>query len=147
MSRLTEIPVRIEGFEPPMATGTIGGGVTAILIEIATQLEHLADGGESGAIDLRSLPMSPADHAELLKVLGPGEVTITLQADGESTIRETGVQGVWWSDYRDRNGESIAAFIEIARVPSILPVESEELRRGAELLRACAVSATHRRGN
>ena len=147
MSRLAEIPIRVEPQDSAASTGTIGGGVTAILIEIATQLDRLADGGEPGAIDLRSLPMSLADREQLLEALGPGEVTITLQADGESTIRETGVLGVWWSEFRDRGGAVIAAFIEIARVPTILPVELDELRRGAQQLRAGIAGAAQPRGN
>jgi hydrogenase-1 operon protein HyaF len=140
MNRLSDIPVRIDNgaamTASPASTGTIGGGVAAILMEIATRLERLADGAEADAIDLRSLPMSPDDQRRLVEALGPGEVTITLHADGESTIRETGVRGVWWSEYRDRGGERIAEFIEIARVPSILPVGADELREGAQRLRS-----------
>jgi hydrogenase-1 operon protein HyaF len=147
MSRLGEIPIRIVSRTPAASACTIGGGVTAILIEIATHLDLLADGGEPGAIDLRSLPMSPSDREQLLEALGPGEVSITLKGDGESTINETGIQGVWWSEYRDRGGELIAGFIEIAQVPSILPVEPDQLRRGAQQLRDSAASAAQLRGN
>jgi HupH hydrogenase expression protein, C-terminal conserved region len=137
-TRLAQIPVRIEGPPAVAETGTIGGGVIAILNEIATLLEQVASTGESAAIDLRSLPMSPGDRAQLLEALGPGEVEITLRADGDSCIRETGVQGVWWTEHRDRNGAVIAGFIEIARVPEILLVPGEELLRGAGRLRASA---------
>lgn len=147
MNRLGRIPIRIVTRAEAASTGTIGGGVTAILIEIAAQLERLADGGEPGAIDLRSLPISPAEREQLLRALGPGEVTITLQGDGESTINETGIQGVWWNEYRDRGGEVIAGFIEIATVPTILPVEPDQLRRGAQQLRADATGAAQLRGN
>ncbi len=141
MSRLSSIPIHIESGTAAGFTETIGGGVKAIVAELATLLERVAAGGEPGAIDLRSLPMSADDRSELLAVLGPGEVTITLQASGESTIRETSVHGVWWSDHRDRAGEIIASFIEVARVPSILLVDADELRRGAERLRSGAVAA------
>jgi hypothetical protein len=127
--------------------GTIGGGVKAILTEVATLLERLASGGEPGAIDLQSLPMNPAERAQLLEALGSGEVTITLRADGESTMRETGVSGVWWSEYRDRGGELIAAFIEIARVPAIVPVETDELRRGVAQLRSGIAAPAQASGN
>lgn len=146
MKRPLPIPVRVEpaGVSrvegAALATGTIGGGVTAILAEIATLLERLVAGGEPAAIDLKSLPMSPADRQSLVGALGPGEVTITLEANGDSTIRETGVQGVWWTEHHDCQGELIAAFIEIARVPTILPVETPELQRGAERLRAAAAA-------
>lgn len=134
-SRLSQIPVRVETADPAAPTGTIGGGVTAILAEIATLLERLAADGRPGAVDLHSLPMSPADRRRLSEALGPGEVTITLRADGDSTIRETGVRGVWWTEHRDRDGEVIAAFIEVSRTPEILTVDVDELRRGAGRLR------------
>ena len=147
MKGLTAIPIRVEPRDSAATTGTIGGGVTAILIEIAAQLDRLADDGEPGAIDLRSLPMSSDDREQLLDALGPGEVTITLQGDGESTICETGVHGVWWSEFRDRGGALIAAFVEIARVPTILPVEPDELRRGAQSLRTGVGGAAPPRGS
>jgi hypothetical protein len=134
-ARLAEIAVCVEGPQP-CEGATIGGGFAAILTEIATLLERVAATGEAAAIDLRSLPMNAADRSRLLEALGPGEVEITLRADGDSSIRETGVQGVWWTEHRDRNGALIACYIEIARVPEILPVPDEELRRGAERLRA-----------
>lgn len=136
MSRLAQIPVRVEGPQRDADQATIGSGVAAILSEIATLLERVAATGEAAAIDLRSLPVNAADRRQLLEALGPGEVEITLRADGDSSIRETGVQGVWWTEHRDRNGALIACFIEIARVPEILLVPDEELRRGAERLRA-----------
>jgi hydrogenase-1 operon protein HyaF len=147
MSRLATIPIRVETRDLAGSTGTIGGGVKAILVEIATILEQLANGGEPGAIDLRSLPMSVADRGQLLEALGSGEVTITLRADGESIIRETGVPGVWWNEYHDRGGELIATFIEIAKVPAILPVEIDELRRGVQQLRSGIAAPAQPSGN
>ncbi|HUN75914.1 MAG TPA: hydrogenase expression/formation C-terminal domain-containing protein [Steroidobacteraceae bacterium] len=139
MSRLAGIPIRIEGAphaDPPASlTGTIGGGVRALLTEIATHLERVASGGEAFAIDLRTLPMSPEDLAQLSAALGHGEVEITLHAGGESIIRETAVHGVWWAEHRDRDGAVIASFIEIATAPQILLVDADELQQGAAQLR------------
>lgn len=142
MNRLADIAVRIEAADPAAAGATIGGGVGAILMEIASLLERLANEDEPGAIDLRSLPMSPDDRRQLVEALGDGEATIALQTDGESTIRETGVHGVWWNEHRDRGGHLIAEFIEIARVPAILPVETDELRAAAQRLRVRRAAAT-----
>lgn len=114
----------------------IGAGVTAILAEIAALLERVAAGGAAGQIELCGPTCSTQTRAQLLQALGPGEVLIRLEADGESTIRETSVQGVWWNEHTDRCGNLLAAFLEVARVPAILPVDSEQLRRGAERLRA-----------
>lgn len=132
MSRLSEIPIRIE---PPPALGGLGGGVTAILSELISLLERLADSQESAAIDLRSLPMNVDDLAELRRALGEGEVRATLDAEGISAIRETKVPGVWWVEHRDRHGELMAELIEVTRMPQILMTASEEIATGARLLR------------
>jgi hydrogenase-1 operon protein HyaF len=133
MSRLADIPVRIE---PAVRTGGLGGGVTAILAELAALLERLAEHGDAGAIDLRSLPMSAQDRAALQAVLGEGEVQATLQADGASSIRETQVAGVWWIENRDRHGEIIAELLEVAAVPLILGRAADEIAAAARRLRA-----------
>ena len=132
MSRLAEIPIRIE---PPAASGGLGGGVAAILNEIVRLLERLASLEEPAAIDLRSLPMSPKDRTELQRVLGEGEVQATLNAEGISRIHETRVPGVWWVEHRDRHGEVIAELIEVTRVPQILASAPEEIAAGARALR------------
>ena len=132
MSRLSDIPIRIE---PPLAVGGVGGGVTALLSELITLLERLGASQESAAIDLRSLPMSVDDLAELRRALGEGEVRATLDAEGVSAIRETKVPGVWWVEHRDRHGELMAELIEVTRMPQILMTASEEIATGARLLR------------
>jgi hydrogenase-1 operon protein HyaF len=132
MNRLAEIPILIE---PPASAGGLGGGVTAILTEIVRLLERLASLDEPAAIDLRSLPMSPQDRAELQRALGEGEVQATLNAEGISRIHETRVPGVWWVEHRDRHGELTAELIEVSRVPEILASASEEIAAGARTLR------------
>jgi len=139
MSRLTEIPIRIEPsarIETPAVAGGLGGGVAAILSELATLLERLANGEAPGAIDLRSLPMSPLDRAELQQVLGEGEVQATVNAQGVSKMRETRVPGVWWIEHFEQQGELIAELIEVTRVPEILSSASDEIAAGARALRA-----------
>ena len=132
MSRLAEIPIRIE---PGAATGGLGGGVNAILHEIVRLLERLATLAEPAAIDLRSLPMSPQDRTELQRALGEGEVLATLNAEGTSIIHETRVPGDWWVEHLDQAGELIAELIEVTRVPEILASASDEIAAGARALR------------
>jgi hydrogenase-1 operon protein HyaF len=139
MSRLTEIPIRIEPAarsEASAVVGGLGGGVAAILCELVTLLERLVKGESPGAIDLRSLPMSPLDRAELQRVLGEGEVQATVNAQGLSKMRETRVSGVWWVEHFDQQGELIAELIEVSRVPEILSSASDEIAAGARALRA-----------
>ena len=118
------------------AASALDARTAAILSEIASLLERVAAGGEPGHVELCSPRFSPQDRDRLLQALGPGDVLIRLQAQGESTIRETAVQGVWWNEHRDRRGALIAAFLEVACIPAILPVDAEQLRRGAERLRS-----------
>jgi hydrogenase-1 operon protein HyaF len=137
MSRLTDIPIRIGPLgpiEPP--GGGLGGGVAAILSELATLLERLVRGEPPGSIDLRSLPMSPRDRAELQRVLGDGEVQATVDAQGLSKMRETRVSGVWWVEHFDQQGALIAELLEVSRVPEMLASASDEMAAGARELRA-----------
>jgi hydrogenase-1 operon protein HyaF len=145
MTRLSDIAVRIEATgpaasEPPhggaaLRSGGLGGGVTAILAELAARLERLATCGDTALIDLRSLPMSPDDRIELLEVLGQGEVTATLHAQGASTLRETAFAGVWWIEHRDRDGKIIAELFDVNWVPKILGTTSEDVAIAAAALR------------
>ncbi len=137
--RLSEIAVRIEGAAPPAAApqrrGGLGGGVAAILTELAARLEQLAANGDTALIDLRSLPMSDADRSELLAVLGRGEVTATLDAQGESTLRETAFAGIWWVVHRDLDGAVTSELLEVCSVPQILTADPDEIAHAGVALR------------
>lgn len=131
MSRLAGIPIRVE---PSARVDGLGGGVTAILHEIVTLLERLATANAPAAIDLRSLPMSPADRTQLKRVLGEGEVQATLNAEGISTIQETRIPGVWWIEHRDSQEQLIAELIDVTYVPDILARVADEIAAGARAL-------------
>ena len=132
MSGLKSIGVRVE---PAAVTGGLGSGVAAIAFEIADLLDHLAAAGESGAIDLRSLPMTADDRLRLRELLGTGEVQATVDADGPSTVHETGISGVWWTEHRNAQGQLLAELIEVCRVPEILVLAQEDLSPAARRLR------------
>lgn len=139
MSRLSEIPVRMEGTPGAgggLGGGGLGGGVSAILTELASLLERLAQSAVASAIDLRSLPMSPHDRSELQRALGRGEVVATLSGAGASTLQETGIPGVWWIEHRNDHGELIAELLEVAQVPQILASAPDEIAAAARTLRA-----------
>jgi hydrogenase-1 operon protein HyaF len=116
--------------------GGLGPGVTALLYEIAGRLDELARIGSAEPIDLKSLPLNPADYERLREVLGTGEVEASFAADGLSRIRETGIAGVWWVEHRDARGDTIAELLDIARIPNILCVAAEDVGRAATALRA-----------
>ena len=92
----------------------------AVLAEIAAALARLAATGEDTSVDLKSLPLSPADLVELDEILGEGEVACTLEVAGRSEVRETGFSGVW--RIRHFAGDDAVAVDEIAvtRIPDIL---------------------------
>jgi len=139
LSRLAEIPIRIEAPAPssePAAAGGLGGSaVAAVLAELASLLDRLVETRRPAAIDLRSLPMSPEDRSLLEQVLGEGEVRATIQTDGRSILRETRMSGVWWVEHRNAQGELMAELLEVAEVPAILASASEEIASAACALR------------
>jgi hydrogenase-1 operon protein HyaF len=144
LSRLDTIPIRIEGVPIPggpattdgaALSGGLGAGISAILAELATLLEQLAEQQIPAAIDLRSLPMSPKDRDELQQLLGEGEVQATIHADGLSVLRETRFAGVWWVMHRNTEGELIAELLEVAYVPQMLASASDEVTAAARELR------------
>ncbi len=134
MSRLSEIPVTVEdGAEPGRG---LGGGVVAVLHEIAALLERLHERGEPGAVDLATMPMTPSDYERLRSALGEGEVSAEILSEGISRVRETGVHGVWWVEHHDPAGKALAEFIEITTVPEILRSHRADISAGLERLRA-----------
>jgi hydrogenase-1 operon protein HyaF len=108
----------------------------AVLREIESLLQRLVESGETGTIDLRSLPLSPGGRAILEDTLGQGEVAATVTALGPSQIRETAIGGVWWVIHRNEDGEVAAEFIEVTLIPAILPTRPEDARDGLTKLRA-----------
>ena len=140
MSRLADIGIRVEpgivGAPAVAAAGFgLGGGLAAILSELVTLLERLADAETPAAIDLRSLPMSPQDRVELRHVIGEGEVRATVDAQGLSTLCETRIAGVWWIEHRDPNGELVAELLEVTRLPAFLASAPDDIAAGAQALR------------
>ncbi|OGT16921.1 MAG: hypothetical protein A3J49_11805 [Gallionellales bacterium RIFCSPHIGHO2_02_FULL_57_16] len=128
---LQDIVVKVE------AAGTSSiGNVTAILTEIACLLEKLASNGETGLIDLKSLPFSPGEYEQLRLALGRGEVSARLDAIGASEIIETHFPGVWWVTHYNVEGDIVADLIEVATVPNILCSQPEDVRAGLERLHA-----------
>jgi hydrogenase-1 operon protein HyaF len=111
------------------------GMANAVLTEIAGRLEALADSGVASAIDLKSLPLTEADLADLEELLGQGEVSAELEVVGRTTVRETAYAGVWWIRHFG-GGEQVAAEeIAITPVPEILGAHPEDITAAAERIR------------
>jgi hydrogenase-1 operon protein HyaF len=112
----------------------LSGNAPVLLNEIAELARRLLDTGESSAIDLRALPLTPADLDWLRETLGHCQVTATLDAEGESTLTETVCPGVWWVTHHNENGAVASEFIEITFVPELLKAHPDDVKIGLEHL-------------
>ena len=123
----------------PEGGGFRTGLAEAVLGEIAARLWALAETGEESVIDLRSLPLTPADRRELEERLGHGEVCAGLDIGGLSEVWECGYAGVWWVRHLDEDGVPRAERLEIAPVPAILVTHQDDITAAAaRLQRDCA---------
>lgn len=126
------IPLKIKSMPK---TSTIGGGTQAMAYEILSHLERLHRHGETTAIDLKSLPMAPDEFHGIKKMLGHGELDLTLDMDGPTRIRETAFAGVWWIQHKSRDGRILAEFIEITRFPDFLSAQPDHIADAVRHLR------------
>jgi len=127
---LDPIPIH---FIPPGEAG-LSGNALPLLRELLEMVRRLLDAGESSAIDLSALPLTPADLDWLREKLGAGEISVTLQANGESTLNETGCPGVWWVTHHNEQGAVTSQFIEVAFVPELVKAHPQDVAIGQEQL-------------
>jgi hydrogenase-1 operon protein HyaF len=112
------------------------GNIRALLSEIATCLEKLVKTGNTGMIDLNSLPLAPGEYEQLRQTLGQGEISARIEAIGPSEIIETRYPGVWWVTHYNVEGDIVADMLEITTIPEIIKSQPEDIRTGLGLLRA-----------
>jgi hydrogenase-1 operon protein HyaF len=129
---LDAIPVHVVNALPGEAG--LSGNAPPLLHELFEMVQRLLDAGESSAIDLSALPLTPADLDWLHEQLGNGEISVTLQASGESTLAETGCSGVWWVTHRNEQGTVTSQFIEVAFVPELVKAHPQDVAVGRERL-------------
>jgi len=129
---LDAIPIHVIN-APPIESG-LTGNAPPLLRELAEQVKRLLATGESSAIDLSALPLTPADLDWLRDKLGSGEIAITLQANGESTLNETACPGVWWVTHHNEQGAVASQFIEVAFVPELVKAHPQDVAIGLEKL-------------
>lgn len=119
----------------PCLSERVTGMALAVFTEIGHLLENLADSGEPGSIDLRSLPLSDADRAQLEEALGHGEVRAELELVGDSEVWETSYPGVWWIRHRGAGGKIATEEISICPIPQILITHPADIEAAASRLR------------
>ena len=111
------------------------GMALSVLAEISRMLENLAASGQPGFIDLRSLPLSEADRAQLEDLLGRGEVQVELDLAGASEVWETAYSGVWWIRHRGAGGKIATEEIAVCRIPELLLSHPADIETAAGRLR------------
>ena len=111
------------------------GLAQSVLREIAELLSVLVAEGETGAIDLHGLPMTPADSSELEESLGRGDVEAILNVAGTSEVWETRYSGVWWVRHFGADDKIAVGGMEIAALPEILLTDNADIAAAAERLR------------
>jgi hydrogenase-1 operon protein HyaF len=129
---LDVIPIHI--INTPTAEPGLTGNALPLLREISELLRRLLEAGETAAIDLSALPLTPADLEWLQDKLGVGEIAVTLQASGESTLNETACPGVWWVTHHNEQGAVTSQFIEVAFVPELVKAHPQDVEIGREYL-------------
>ena len=111
-------------------SSNISGNAEPLLHEIYRAVEHLLQTDESAQFDLRTLPLGQADYDRLDAVLGAGEITATLQLEGETNIRECAIAGVWWVEHRNESGTITARLIEVTHCPAIMCSQRPDVEAG-----------------
>jgi hydrogenase-1 operon protein HyaF len=129
---LDAIPIHV--INAPPAEPGLTGNAPPLLREISELLRCLLETGETAAIDLSALPLTPADLDWLRDKLGEGEIAVTLQASGESTLNETACPGVWWVTHHNEQGAVTSQFIEVAFVPELVRAHPQDVEIGRENL-------------
>jgi hydrogenase-1 operon protein HyaF len=112
----------------------LSGNAPILLRETAEHVRRLLESGEPTAIDLQALPLTPSDRVWLRERLGQGEISVTLRAEGESSLDETACPGVWWVTHRNENDVVTSEFIEVAFVPELVKAHPEDIKNGLEHL-------------
>jgi hydrogenase-1 operon protein HyaF len=129
---LDAIPIHV--IHAPSSEPGLTGNAPPLLREVLEQVRQLLATGEPSAIDLSALPLTPADLDWLQEQLGAGEISITLQANGESTLNETACSGVWWVTHHNEQGAVTSQFIEVAFVPELVKAHPQDIQIGLEYL-------------
>jgi hydrogenase-1 operon protein HyaF len=129
---LDVIPIHV--INAPAAEPGLSGNAPPLLREISELLRGLLETGETAAIDLSALPLTPTDLDWLRDKLGEGEIAVSLQAGGESTLNETACPGVWWVTHHNEQGTVTSQFIEVAFVPELVKAHPLDVASGQEYL-------------
>lgn len=110
--------------------------VLALLLELQDMLAALAERGEHNGVDIRSLPLAPADYDFLCGFFGDGEVSARVNTLGVSEIKETRFPGVWWLKHFNTEGEIVAELIEVTPLPDILKTQAPDIAQSLDTFKS-----------
>ena len=104
MTRLQDIPVYTEG------TGIMDDAqmLDAVIYELKQLMDAYIASEKTGAIDIRSLPLSKMAQQKLQDKLGIGEVEAKAHLSGDTEVHETAFSGVWWVTHKNSDDKVIA---------------------------------------
>ena len=119
----------------PCQTSQATGMALSIMAEVAGLLDILANEGETGSIDLRSLPLTDADRQQLEDLMGRGEVKAELVISGDTTVWETSYPGAWWIRHHGAGGKISSEEISICPVPAILAAHPADIEAAANRIK------------
>ena len=106
------------------------GNVEPLLHEIRHALDRLSRGEDGSIIDLQSMPLAPGEEKRIEEALGQGEVSITIDALGPTTVQETAYPGVWFVTHRNTDNAVVARLVEITKIPALVMAQDEDIRAG-----------------
>lgn len=128
---INQIPIHVINTQPTGLNG-LSGNAHPLLLELAEYLKRLLDTGETSAIDLSALPLTPADLDWLKEKLGEGEIKVSLQANGLSTLNETACPGIWWVTHHNEQGAVTTQLLEVSFVPELVKTDVQDVQTGLE---------------
>ena len=127
---LNDIPVTVVAPDSGLS-----GNAWPLMLEISDMVQQLLETGETAAIDLSALPLTPEDKAWLKARLGRGQISVSLEAEGLSTLDETACPGVWWVTHRDPQERVQSEFIEVTTAPDLIQAHPDDIKTGHEYLK------------
>lgn len=113
--------------------------IASILSEIVHALKTLQSEGTPYTIFLGTTGLTEIEQVELLKVLGEGELKISLvKSDEPADWYETLYSGIWVGTFHNSRGEATLRTIEVARFPEVASAQDFDLATSVEQLVAKA---------
>lgn len=126
-----------EGTTPRLDIARLPEGVMnapAIVRELQHQVEAYTPGRAPHVINLSLLPLAPADHEGLARVLGEGQIAMLSRGFGNCRITATDIRGVWRVQYFNSMSTLILDTLEVVDVPEAARATADDYDESIERL-------------